>query len=313
MHPAYDVMIGPDGLVRVYFAGGPVNAALAAGLLAPHVGMYKKIRLATLYGSDNPPDYTEFHAVGVQFDGLMVPGKLRRNTLDLSKSCQAEPQLGTSELQITPGHIRTYRGFFASVQPGQVVAFTGSLPDKNLVSPLEYAQLICWVLAEKKARVIIDTRPEIMLVILDHLKAVLGEQSMEFARVVIKQNRSEFKKLVGDRVLPEDWVNQARSVLPSASLIVTCGGDGMLVVEPNDAMRMWLRSEHSPTIIKTDGCGDAQVAGTGVGLALGQSIMEAARLGMGVAQANTETLGPGRIRPERALELADRIQVEPVH
>ena len=321
LHPAFDVMILPDGTEVTYFAGGPVNAALAAGLIAPHVGLYQKVRLATVYGSKNPPNTAEFREVGIRFYGLVVPGELRGNRVDLRRGCQAEPEHGVSDLQITPGHVRTYRRFFASVRPRQVVAFTGSLPgdedSRHKVTPQEYAELILWVLVAKGARIIIDARPKILRVILDHLKAVLGEESEHFARVFIKQNRSEFRDLIGQHVHLNgnlgDWATHARATLKGASFIITRGGEGTLLVTPGEVSRLWLRPEDEPNVVKTDACGDSQVAGTAVGLALNMSLIEAARLGMGVAQANTETIGPGRICPERALELAGQIIVDPVN
>lgn len=91
--------------------------------------------------------------------------------------------------------------------------------------------------------------------------------------------------------------------------VITMAEDGMVVVDPSGARwrgRLYVRGRYPV------GSGDSVMAGLLVGLDRGDPWPQAIALGLGAAAANAETPGAGHISPDRAMQLAEIAEVEPL-
>ena len=93
-------------------------------------------------------------------------------------------------------------------------------------------------------------------------------------------------------------------------MIVTEGKNAVHVL---DGAQMWELTPPSVTpIVNPIGCGDCLAAGLAWGLARGETLVDAARLGMAAAAENVTQLLPARLNAERVAALRTRIVAAPL-
>ena len=163
-----------------------------------------------------------------------------------------------------------------------LAVFTGSLPKET--PPTFYQTL----LQATPCPVVLDARgPELL--------AALACKPR-----VVKPNREELALTVGrplrDR---EDLLAAMRELIErgAQSVIVTEGKADVWVMEGNDAWE--LSPPEVPDVVNPIGCGDCFAAGLAWGLMHGESLLDAARLGIAAASDNLTQLLPARLSIER--------------
>ncbi len=96
---------------------------------------------------------------------------------------------------------------------------------------------------------------------------------------VLKPNRPELSAAAGRKVVSEDEVASAARALMAAheigAMLVTCGKDGMILVERDGARRLNVAARE---VYDVSGAGDTVVAVLGAALAAGASLADAAEL-----------------------------------
>jgi 1-phosphofructokinase family hexose kinase len=144
--------------------------------------------------------------------------------------------------------------------------------------------------------------------------AVLDARGLELLAALerkprlVKPNREELAMTVG-RPLPDRAavLDAMRELMDrgAQSVVVTEGNAGVLFV---DGDQFWELSP--PTvrpIVNPIGCGDCLAAGVAWGLARGDALVDAVRLGMAAAADNITQLLPARLSMERLESLVKRI------
>jgi len=291
----YDPSTGGYHHLGTYVTGGPFNSALAAQYLTD-----QPVALVSLVASENPPDMSEFQ--NVCFEPIFVEGRLRENSVYLGGDRDDEPEHGMSSFRITEYHIGQFRDHLRMVQPGQPVAFTGSLAPGETAE--HRASLVRMVKAQH-GRPVIDTRPEVLLDMRRSDPGLLDG-------VIIKQNERELARLVAPGHLNgyPSWVKESRKWSEGSTFVIT-RHDCTLVVTADEAWRIHLDPQFRPQVVCRVGCGDCTVAGIAVSLPKG--IVQAVCDGKGASQANVENHRPGRISRDRAKSLSSHMVIEPIH
>jgi len=134
------------------------------------------------------------------------------------------------------------------------------------------------------------------------LAAVLAERPG-----LVKLNAAEAGEASGIAVSDAPSAARAADALRAAgagSVVVTLGFDGAVVVSPAERVRLEppdLRGAYAV------GSGDAFLAGLAVGLARGDSLVHAARLGMAAGIANAQVPGPGNLDAAMVDGISERI------
>ena len=111
-------------------------------------------------------------------------------------------------------------------------------------------------------------------------------------------NLEEIEKLLGAGFGDDDCVELCRE-LGYKSLVVTCGNEGMLVVEPGSAPRR-IAAVGSTVPVDVTGAGDTVIAAYALGLASGLSFLDSARManhagGIVVMKKGTATASIGEL------------------
>jgi tagatose 6-phosphate kinase len=159
---------------------------------------------------------------------------------------------------------------------------TGSLPKGTSIT--FYAEL----LSSTACPVLLDVRgPELL-------------QALVYRPRVVKPNREELAFTVG-RSLPDraSVLAAMRELIErgAESVVVTHGKAAVWVMENSDAWELT-----PPTVapeVNPIGCGDCFAAGIASGLARGDSLLDAVRLGLAAASDNVTQLLPARLSQER--------------
>ncbi|MGZ4239946.1 MAG: 1-phosphofructokinase family hexose kinase [Solirubrobacteraceae bacterium] len=136
----------------------------------------------------------------------------------------------------------------------------------------------------------VDAHPDLVKINI-HEAAELLERSVEGA-----------KQCVAAAVEIREWIGGS-----GHAAVITMGEEGMVVVDPDGARwrgHLYVRGRYPV------GSGDSVLAGILVGLDRGEPWPRAIALGLGAAAANAETPGAGHIDPARAIELAERAEVQ---
>ncbi len=170
------------------------------------------------------------------------------------------------------------------------VILTGSLPRGTTAA--FYRDL----LRETHCPVVLDARgPELL-------------QALELRPRVVKPNREELAATLGTPLPGRAQVAAAmRSLIDRGAqgVIVTEGKHAVLLMEGD---QLWELTPLAVTpIVNPIGCGDCLAAGVAWGLARGESLVDAVRLGMAAAADNVMQLLPARLARERVETLCANI------
>ncbi len=125
----------------------------------------------------------------------------------------------------------------------------------------------------------------------------------------VKVNRAEIADAVGGRLDSDDAVFAAAKVLQAQTggqVLVTLGDAGAALITADGRWHLRL-----PTVTRVSaiGAGDSLTAGLVVGLLRGQSVLDAARAGVGAAACDVTTLLPGTIDPAQTRALSAQVEV----
>jgi tagatose 6-phosphate kinase len=172
------------------------------------------------------------------------------------------------------------------------VAVSGSLPPG---APADGFGRIARIARDKAVPVLADTYSPA-------LTAVLAEQP-----ALVKVNADEAATATG---LPVTNAGQAASAAQrlrdagAASVVVTLGADGAVLATGSETRHMKAPDARGPYPV---GSGDAFLGGMAVGLARGDDVSAAARLGMAAAIANAMLPGAGELDAAAIPELLERL------
>ena len=176
------------------------------------------------------------------------------------------------------------------VNQATMVVLTGSLPTGT--PPTYYRDL----LERTPCPVVMDARgPELLA-------------ALPFKPRAVKPNREELALTVG-RSLPDraSILAAMRELIErgAQSVIVTQGHEPLLVMEGRETWE--LTPPPVTPIVNPIGCGDCLAAGVAWGLARGDTLVDAVRLGMAAAADNVTQLLPARLSPPRVQVILLRI------
>jgi 1-phosphofructokinase family hexose kinase len=179
----------------------------------------------------------------------------------------------------------------------RVLAMSGSLP---LGAPLDgYARLIR-LAREHGVVTVVDAQGEPLATGLD-------------ARPdVVKVNAAEAGEISGSRVTDATSATASADALRRAGAgcaVITLGGDGAVIATDHGR---WHLTSQAPAGAYFVGSGDAFLGGLAVGLARGQSVLDAARLGMAAGIANTHLPGAGVLDGGLVAGLVPAIEVRSI-
>jgi 1-phosphofructokinase family hexose kinase len=137
------------------------------------------------------------------------------------------------------------------------------------------------------------------------------EAAIAAGPAIVKVNASEAGGVVGATIATADeGVAAARgiAVRGAGAVIVTLGPEGAVAIDPSGTWHLRGPSRRGDYPV---GSGDAFLAGLIVGLAGGESFVEALRLAMAAGAANALAPGAGVLDPAVARNLLDLVTVDP--
>ncbi|HYN37690.1 MAG TPA: D-glycero-beta-D-manno-heptose 1-phosphate adenylyltransferase, partial [Rhodospirillales bacterium] len=142
-------------------------------------------------------------------------------------------------------------------------------------------------------------------------RAVVDPKGPDFTRyrgaAVVTPNRRELALAAGAPVLPGEEADAARALRGSCGLgavLVTLGGDGMLLIDADDAA-LALPAE-AREVFDVSGAGDTVVAALAAALAAGALLPEAAALANTAAGIVVGKVGTAVVRPSELADAARR-------
>ena len=154
---------------------------------------------------------------------------------------------------------------------------SGSVP---LGAPGDVLAKIAEIVADKGGRFVLDSSGIGLSATLDHVPVFL-----------VKPSAGELEALVGRRLDEESMREAARELVSAGKaeiVAVTMGAAGALVVSRTEALRLWAPPVKARSAV---GAGDSFVAGMTLALSRGDSLEDAATLGIAAGAACTLTIG----------------------
>ncbi len=267
-------------------SGKVINAGLALGTLGVSAHT-----LAPAGGWAGAALSAEFGAHGFAATWLATVAPTRVCTTVLDDAGGVSTELVENAAALTEAELAD---FFAQYQmlidKEQAAVLTGSLPTGT--PPTFYRTL----LERTACPVVLDARgPELLA-------------ALECQPRVVKPNRVELAMTVGRPLPDRDSILSAMRELiegGAQAVIVTHGKDAVWVMEDKGAWEL-TPPEVTP-IVNPIGCGDCLAAGVAWGLARGDSLVDAVRLGMAAAADNLTQLLSARLSLGRVEALMERI------
>lgn len=194
-----------------------------------------------------------------------------------------------------------WTGFAAHVavvtKKAAAVAFSGSMPLG--VRPQALGEL---------ARSLVNTNRAVYI---DTSSAVLAAVLAQPEGLCIKVNKAEFATALGLELdtQPIDRIVKAGQMLLNKGavlVVVTLGGDGAIVIAPNE---VWQAKPPSIEVISTVGSGDSLLAGLAIARLEGKAIAESLAFGVACGSANTLSALPGRFKRSQVEALLDDVKI----
>lgn len=179
------------------------------------------------------------------------------------------------------------------VERADVVVLSGSLPAATPTT------LYRDLLADTKARVVIDAQgPELLA-------------ALEFRPLMVKPNREELARTLSRPLTTDQELLSGMRELNARGaqwVVVSQGRQAVWVTSPSEVYR--LEPPAVEQIINPIGCGDCLAAGMAWGLQQRQEPIEAVRLGMAAAAENLGELLPARLTVDKVLSRLGAIRAE---
>jgi tagatose 6-phosphate kinase len=129
--------------------------------------------------------------------------------------------------------------------------------------------------------------------------------------LLIKPNRAELAATLGTSLDTDSQLRTAMLEMHERGaqwILITMGRDGAVL---SDGKAFWKIPAPEVEAVSPIGSGDAFAAGLAAGIARGQSVPDACRLGAAAAAANTMVPGSGVLRPADVQRVLPQIRVEP--
>jgi len=156
----------------------------------------------------------------------------------------------------------------------------------------------CAAAAAAGAAVILDARGEALL------------RALAARPLVVKPNRTELAATIGKSLASDAELRAAMLELHERGahwVLITMGRDGAVL---GDGKAFWKIPAPQVEAVSPIGSGDAFAAGLAAGIARGQSIPDACRLGAAAAAANAMVPGSGVLRPSDVQLVLPQVRVE---
>ncbi|OIQ61586.1 tagatose-6-phosphate kinase [Moorella thermoacetica] len=253
---------------------------VATGFIGGHNGMFIKECLV---------------AEGLKGDFVNIAGESRicLNVLDPAGRSQTEllepgPEITAQEAERLKERVKDL------ARLSQVVTLSGSLAGGL---PTDYYAQIIKIVHREGARVILDSSGEAL------------KEGLKAGPYMVKPNLQEAEALAGKPLADEKARKEFLRELIGAGVkaaVLSLGEAGALVGTGEGFFRVVPPGVQT---VNTVGCGDAFVAGFAVGLARGQGVKQAARLGTAAAAASAASWKAGECRGEQIPALALEVQV----
>jgi 1-phosphofructokinase family hexose kinase len=273
---------------HVFAAGKAVHAARAWR------AMGEPGRLVTVAGGPGGQAFREeLSGLGLALELVPTDRPLRVCTTLLEREGERTTELVEEAPPLDASELTAFEALFRSqVRDGEPVVLSGSLPRGT---PADFYLGRC---REARGPVVLDARgPELL--------AALPARPW-----LVKPNREELAATLERGLGRETEVWRAMRGIQEGGACAVLVSDGPLpALLLTEAGRFRL---HPPRLraLNPIGSGDCLAAGLALGAARGLALVEAARLGMGMAAASAEVLAPAGFTPARAAELAARVRIE---
>lgn len=186
----------------------------------------------------------------------------------------------------------------ADTNVDDLVVLTGSLPSSL---PVDFYGRLVDALHERGARVIVDTSGDALARAVEHRPWMVKPNRDELGAIMGVAEPTDAQLLTAMRDLVADGIGVC---------VVTLGADGLLAVTADDAFR--LRVPPARQVVNATGSGDMLLAGFVHGVARGDDVRDALRLGASLSVANVATLEPVLDPAADLAGIAAAITIEPV-
>ncbi len=251
------------------------------------------LTLSTLGGQAFEAFETEFANLGAPHLWIRTQSSTRICTTILDDHTGTATELVENVGAITESELTEFEQVFAeSVESADAVVLTGSLPRDT---PIDFYHRL---LSHVSCHAVLDVRgPELLA-------------ALEARPLVIKPNRHEIAHTLSCEIRSDDDLRQAISELQRRGaqwVVVSNGKDDIWIAAAGDFYRAKPLAVNK--VVNAIGCGDCFAAGIGWGLAQGREPLTAIRYGIAAAAQNLESLLPGRIDPQRTVELAAQVMI----
>lgn len=283
---------------------GSVNRARAAhwcgsgkvlnvGMALAHLGA-RQCTIAPLGGPALAAIEKEFGALGIEGRWIATASATRVCTTLLDEATGTTTELVENAQPISSSELEAFAQAFrqASTEAAAVV-LTGSMPS---AAPVE---LFRDLLRTTQAPAVLDLRgPELLV-------------ALEAAPLVIKPNRDELAATLGHPIDTDDELAEAVRQLQERGaqwVVVSAGREPLWIFSPEQVFRC--RPPRLQRVVNPIGCGDCLAAGIAVGIARGDSVVEATRLGIAAAADNAGQLLPARVDLSRVTAMMSNVQID---
>jgi len=237
---------------------------------------------------------------GILTDFVPIEEEPRRCTNIVDPGARRQTQVDESGPLVTPTEVQKLRKRFSELLgKTRAITISGSVP--RGVPNTIYAELIAMA-REHRVPVILDARDDLLL------------EGVKAKPFMVKPNEAELAELAGEPslVVPGGVVEAAKKLVDTGISLVLCslGQKGAILVTENSGI--WQARPPEVDYVSNVGSGDAMVAAFAVGSVDEVGLEGCLRLAVGAGAANAATLGAAQIERQQILELAQRVELEPI-
>ena len=236
----------------------------------------------------------------VQCSFTRISGETRTNIHIFDRSNRRQTSLNAPGPEVQPAELGMFCDRIRDLTPRPTLAaLCGSVP--RGVTREIYAQLGVW-LREQGARVILDADGHSF------------RTGLKCGPYLIKPNIHELSRFLNEDLEDvgiEVLIKKARVFFDYGVEVIalSMGGRGLLLM-PRDAGSAWHVTSPPIKVDSTIGAGDSLIAGMMVGLHRGQTLVQAARLGVACGSATAMSPGTALCKKETVQELLPDVQVK---
>ncbi len=258
------------------------NNVLATGFLGGDSGEFIRHELGD---AKIPNDFVE------------VTPKTRMCVTIMDQATHATTELVEESKPVDPPAWEALRSVITShLRSAKLMVLSGSLPPEG---PQDFYRWCVERAAEAGVDAIVDGAGEPLRL------------SLPARPLVVKPNRSELAKTLGIPIETDAALRDAIKRLIESGptwAVVTEGKAGAIV---SDGRQFWRFRSPAVKAINPIGSGDSLAAGIACGIARGQPMLDACKLGIACGAANAMTITAGVVRPDDVQSLLGQVMVEP--